>query len=129
MNEYTVLDILRAILPHKEIGWKDIGETFYRFTLAKTPWFNLYLHALNAPIAHGQCHDHPWSFWTFILKNGYAEYYNGVWHRVKPYSLLHRPAEWRHNVVTMGMAWSLVLTGPRKREWGLRDECHNEIPN
>lgn len=114
--------LLKKFIPFKEIGWEEIGEEFTRFQLVKTPWFNLYLHYLDAPNPHPQCHDHPWWFYTLILKNGYWESKGGhVWERREPGMFLYRPAEFRHNVMTEGPAWSLVLTGPKVREWGLHD--------
>lgn len=44
---------LRRFLPHKEIGWQDIGEVFYRYQLLKTKWVNVYLHQLDAEMASG----------------------------------------------------------------------------
>lgn len=125
-----MIQFLCKLLPYKEIGWKEIGEVFYRFTLAKTPWFNLYLHSLSSPNAHAECHDHPWSFVSLVLWPGYDEYHDGgdifrFWQRKWPGMLLFRPATWKHNVVTpYGTSWSLVLTGPRIREWGFKN-CHD----
>jgi hypothetical protein len=113
--------LLRKVFPHKEIGWEDIGERFTRFTLLKTPWFNVYLHKLYAPAWHPQCHDHPWSFVAVILAGGYLERTDkgDVWRA--PGSVLYRPAEFTHNVVTRGVSWSVILTTARKRAWGFKD--------
>lgn len=112
----------RRVLPHKEIGWQEIGEVFYRYTLVKTPWFSLYLHQLDAPNWHPVgCHDHPWWFITLLLKGGYLEY-NGkkVWHQ-KPGQVMYRPANWSHDITTpYGRSWSLVLTGKKQRAWGFQ---------
>lgn len=107
-----------SLLPQQEIGWKDIGEEFRRFTLLKTPWFRIYLHRLKAELAHEMCHDHPWGFVTLLLKGGYNELHDGVWTWHYAGEVLVRPAEWRHNVVTRGTSWSLVLTGAKRRPWG-----------
>jgi hypothetical protein len=106
-------------LPYKEIGWKELGEVFYRYTLLKTPWFNVYLHKLDAPNWHPVCHDHPWSFVTILLKGGYLEKCDeGTFHR-KPGAMLYRPAEFKHNIITpYGTSWSLVITTKKKRQWG-----------
>lgn len=104
-------------LPHKELGWKDIGEVFTRYTLLKTPLFRVYLHCLYAPRWHPMGHDHPWSFVTLILRGGYLEWTpSGKFYR-PPGSVLHREAEFAHNVITGGVCWSLVVTGPKRREW------------
>ena len=110
-------------LPHEDIGWKSIDETFIRHTLIKTPWFRVYLHKLIAKTPHPQCHNHPWSFVSMVLIGGYWEYTVATgWVWRKPGSILFRPASWTHNVVTDGM-WSLVLTGPKSHEWRFK-ECH-----
>jgi hypothetical protein len=117
-----MLQALLNLFPHEDIGWKEINETFIRYTLLKTPWFRVYIHRLIAVTAHPQCHNHPWSFVAFILKGGYYEYTEvteWVWRNVG--SVLLRPAEWTHNVTTKadGM-WSLVITGPKSHQWGFK---------
>ena len=111
---------LLKLFPHEDIGWKDIDETFVRYTLLKTPWFRVYLHNLIAVTPHPQCHNHPWSFVAFLLVGGYWEYTAETnWKLRLPGEVLFRPAWWTHNVVTNpdGM-WSLVFTGPKRHEWG-----------
>jgi hypothetical protein len=120
--------LIRRYIPFKEIGWAEIGEKFTRYQLLKTRWFNIYLHQLSAPKWHPQCHDHPWSFVAILLKSGYLEESvrdagNGDWyHEVKahkPGSILYRPAEFSHNVITpFGTSWSIIFTGPKVRQWG-----------
>jgi hypothetical protein len=120
-----MLALLCKILPYKEIGWKELGEVFYRFTLLKTPWGNLYLHRLDAPCWHPACHDHPWSFLTILLWNGYLERVGDqdeykVYKR-RPGSILYRPAEFSHSIITpYGTSWSLVFTTKKVRDWGFK---------
>ncbi len=116
--------ILKWLLPYRDIGWTEIGEEFTRFTFFTCRWLTIYIHRLYAPNPHPDCHDHPWSFVTFILKGGYWETTNGQdWCWRRPGSILYRPAEFSHNVVTRDVAWSVVITGPKKREWGF-NVCH-----
>jgi hypothetical protein len=114
--------MLRRFLIHKEIGWVEIGEVFYRYQLLKTRWFNLYLHQLDAPAWHPVgCHDHPWWFVTVLLKGGYLEKQNSDadLKRRYPGQILYRPAEHAHDVITpYGRSWSLVLTGRKSHSWG-----------
>lgn len=115
--------------PRKEIGWEEIGEKFTRFFLFKSRFFNVYLHKLNAPNWHPECHDHPWSFLSIILRRGYLEkaWYDGggymeqgwVTKKIYPGMVIWRRAEHVHNVVTNGTAWSLIITGPKRRQWGM----------
>jgi hypothetical protein len=114
--------LLRRILPYKEIGWQDIGEVFYRYQIVKSRWFNVYLHQLDAPEWHPVgCHDHPWSFVTILLKGGYLEHHEENYIRRYPGEILYRPASWTHDVITpFGRSWSLVITGPKKNNWGFK---------
>lgn len=107
------------LFPRRDIGWEEIGEEFTRWTLLWTPWFIIYLHRLKALTPHPQCHDHPWSFIAVLLKGGYSEYHNGVWTWRRAGSVLFRPAMFSHNVVTRGVSWSVIVTGPKYREWNL----------
>lgn len=101
----------------------EIGEVFTRYTIMSCPWGSIYLHRLFAPVPHPQCHDHPWSFVAILLAGGYREYHRGVWTDRRPGSVLFRPAHYAHNVVTHGVSWSVIFTGPRTRAWGFTDTC------
>jgi hypothetical protein len=116
----TFADFLRKVLPHKELGWKEIGEEFTRFTLLKTPWFRVYLHRLYAPLWHNLAHDHPWDFFVLILRKGYLEMDRDGYQHRRFGSFFFHPAEYAHNVKTGGydVAWSIVFTGPKRRPWG-----------
>jgi hypothetical protein len=44
-----------------------------RFILAKTPWGGAYLHHIIRSDWDRCLHDHPWGFWTLMLRGGYWE--------------------------------------------------------
>jgi hypothetical protein len=120
-----MIDMLNPLLctllykiPHKDIGWEAIGEKFTRFTVLRNRFFTVYLHRLDAPNWHPECHSHPWSFVTFLLWGGYEEQVGTKVYWRRPGSILYRPAEFVHNVITHGVSWSLIITGPKRREWG-----------
>lgn len=120
--------LLRRWLPHKEIGWTEIGEKFTRYTVFKTRWLTVYLHQLDAPVPHPLCHHHPWHFWAFILCGGYWETHDGrpeVWRSVG--SVLYRTARFTHNVHTRPgrTNWSLCVMSGKKREWGFQACAHS----
>lgn len=120
------MDLIRRLLPFKDIGWPEIGEIFTRFTLVKSRWGAVYLHRLYCPNEHPHCHDHPWSFVTVILRGGYWEKTDEglTWRR--PGSILYRPAEFRHTVITTTKtSWSLVIVGRKRRSWGFVESCRN----
>lgn len=114
-------EFLRKVFKHKELGWYEIGERFTRYSLFKSNWLNLYLHQLSCPNEHTLCHDHPWWFITVILWKGYLETTSGKEHRRYPGMVLYRPADHMHKVLTpFGTSWSLVITGPKGRDWGFK---------
>ena len=121
-SQSWIESVLRRFLPHKEIGWQEIGEVFFRYNLIKTRWFNLYLHQLDAPNWHpAGCHDHPWWFVTILLRGGYLEKNGGELKRHGPGEILYRPASFSHDIITpYGRSWSLVLTGPKSHNWGFQ---------
>lgn len=106
---------------YKELGWKEIKEVFYRWTILSTPWFNVYLHMLDAKIWHDKCHNHPWWFIAIILSGGYWEMANGkmIWRQ--PGNILYRKAEFTHNVMTPTVNWSLIIVGKKSKQWGMID--------
>jgi hypothetical protein len=120
------------MLPHQQIGWQEINEDFIRFTLLKTPWVRIYLHRLEADRPHPHCHDHPWSFVSLLLAGGYWERCQSprecgpIWHWRNPGQVLYRPAEFKHNVKTLGVSWSLIFTGRKRRPWGFTEDCRND---
>jgi len=117
--------LLRRSLPFKEIGWTPIGEVFTRYQILKTRWGNIYLHQLTAPQWHEKCHDHPWWFVSLILWPGYLEQNDEGFFYREPGTIWYRPAHYRHNVVTPhGTSWSLIVTGPKSRDWGF-DQCQD----
>lgn len=117
--------LLRWAIPHVDIGWRDIGEEFTRYTVASNRFFRVFIHQMHAPIAPPKCHDHPWSFVSLILTGGYWESSNGKdFTFYKPGSVLFRRAEFAHTVKTNPpehSAWTLVITGPYRRQWQNKD--------
>jgi hypothetical protein len=112
----------------------------------------LYLHKFYTGDTDRHLHDHPWSFKSLILWNGYFEVrFNPEWLKWQqwqkfglergpeppqtltnwygPGSLLTRGAAWAHSVklATNGdgsvkHAWSLVWTSAKERSWGFHTE-------
>lgn len=44
-----------------------------RYTLISTRFFRLFLHKILRSDDDRDLHDHPWNFWTFILRGRYRE--------------------------------------------------------
>lgn len=118
----------------------DTGPYLVRWTLFGCRFFSVKLHHILQ--SDDAClHDHPWPFISIILKGGYWEHAPvledwycalpdkismqiQVWDTerkwYKPFSIIRRPALWRHRLElpNKNTCWSLVLTGKPIREWG-----------
>lgn len=121
---------------------RDTGPYLIRWAFT-TPLFGIKLHHILRSDEDRDLHDHPWSFLSLILWGGYWEHRAFIeshnckydirlagkpvtirrWHG--PGSVLWRPAPSPHRLeLLLGRsAWTLVFTGPKKREWGFRTVC------
>ena len=95
----------------------------------KTSKWALMLHQMHTPDPDTCHHDHPWWFWTLILKGGYFEHVTDVdgnvhWVSNRPGRLRYRPALHTHRIAGLGAkeCWTLVLRGPYERSWGFHKE-------
>lgn len=122
------------------------GPLLIRYKIVKGPLFGICVHKLCRSDYDRALHDHPWWFISLVLSGGYIEVHQPdpgrknqrigtdglVWVWRAPWSIAHRPAEWRHRVIIPAVvvtdvpdamrrgrpAWTLVLMGPRVRKWG-----------
>lgn len=44
-----------------------------RLRVIQTPLFSIYVHWIERPDEDRHPHDHPWTFWAFIVRGGYVE--------------------------------------------------------
>jgi len=94
--------------------------------LPKTPWFKVYVHKFLRSDEDRALHDHPWEFWSVMLRGTYIEVTEDARtvRSVRKHPVVHRPATWRHRVELVGHGvaeqpcWTLIVTGPKVREWG-----------
>ena len=111
----------------------DGGLYLRRWRIVQTPWFAIYLHKIARSDKDRDLHDHPWSFVSLILRGGYDEVLDGAasWFpttanawakpvRRRWLSLSFRRATDAHRILRLHRTptWTLVLTGPRRRDWG-----------
>ena len=119
-------------------GHDDVYLSRYWLIGDKNSRFAVMLHKMHRPDDDACHHDHPWSFWTFVLWGGYVE---DVTHRTEvnpPYAdwgtvietvkrrfnrpgmLLFRRATHTHRIhkLPKGSCWTLVLRFKYKRAWG-----------
>jgi len=100
------------------------GDYLVRWRLIQTPWFALYLHKIltaDVPVYH----DHPWSFFSIVLRGGYYEWrinkhnpeYDIVRH-IKHVNIMRRDDAHYIQVLDRTPTWTLLLVGTRRRKWG-----------
>lgn len=122
----------------------DRDPYLMRLIVFKCPWFAVMLHFFAG--SDDECpHDHPWPFWSLILRGGYWEWSpcqnrpadrhgcrvcqapDGSWLRAVWYgtgSLLRRGSTWLHRVeidpskARTSRTISLVFTFVKVRHWG-----------
>ena len=91
-----------------------------RYTVLKTRWGNLCLHVFHRS-DNSERHDHPWTFVSLILWNGYIEETPSGRRRIWPGMVLRRRALWEHRVELLRpTCYDCMGTGASHREWG---EC------
>lgn len=110
---------LQRYIRHRDIVINDEVH-LRRWTLLKFAGYSLRLHHFFKPDVDRCLHDHPWGFLTLILWGGYVEQTETGLHRRRPGQVLIRRATFRHSVVELprGHCWTLILMGPKWREWG-----------
>jgi len=120
--------------PHFYIGGRDNPYMLRWYLLPRNRWLNLYLHKFCRDDDDRALHDHPWWFVSVMLWGSYVETVpSSPWNRnarcvggdwlLDRYrgwlSVAYRRATDRHRVsLDNGHCWTLVLTGPKVREWG-----------
>lgn len=133
--------------PDLVVGGEDNPYLRRWYLLPRNPWLNLYLHNVLRDDDDRALHDHPWANLSWILDGGYVESLPrpGAERRFRdwgtpqlaflkvyraPGSLILRPRPTQaHRLILtrrfgiMGdtvitPAWTLFITGPRRREWG-----------
>lgn len=110
-----------------------IGSYMRRWIL-RTPFGTLRIHNIRRSDAGRDFHDHPFHFWSLILRGGYIEHRLGCrcacgvddswraspWCRhYGPGSLVRRRAADFHRLELVGgPAWTFVVSSRKVRSWG-----------
>jgi hypothetical protein len=98
----------------------------------KTPWGDIRIHNILRSDADDALHDHPMSFWTFILKGSYCEvlplhpfndeFFEDSYATKRVFrrwlSIRWVEAEQPHRLILEKPVWTLVLTNQSNRDWG-----------
>lgn len=91
--------------------------------------FNVFLHKFLKGDPD-DVHDHPWPYFTLILRGGYWEWvpvFNTLGEKINEIKIWRAPGHWRfcsaksyHRIeLEPGVtAWTLFVPGPKQRDWG-----------
>lgn len=111
--------------PHFRIGREGDWYMLRWFLIPRNRWLNVYLHKFLRDDDDRALHDHPWWFVSIVLRGSYIEYTPRGWAMRHAGGIAYRPAEHRHRVELLRdrinqpvPCWTLVITGPKVREWG-----------
>jgi hypothetical protein len=98
----------------------------HRWTLLDVGSAKLLLHHFLPTKRDRDPHDHPRSFLTFVFLGRYDdEQPSGIIDRVQAPAVRFRRAEHAHITVAGPRgAWSLVVMGPKRRDWGFLRDGH-----
>jgi hypothetical protein len=92
---------------------------YLRRWFVRTPYFTVRLHHWLHSDDERYLHDHTWWFITFVLKGGYTDVSDKGNEHLKAGSIRYRAATHKHSVkVDTEGAWTLLITGPKIRNWG-----------
>ena len=114
----------RGLFEGFEVTSDLIAHDYMRRWRLITPWICFRLHHILRSDSDRHHHDHPMDFVSFILRGGYVEYTPDKEPRVcKPFRFVFRRAEDLHFIKLRGRsAWTFLITGPFRREWGFQTE-------
>ena len=113
-----------ALFSKKDIGYSPNDIAIRRWRIISTPLGGIYLHEIRRPDKDRDCHDHPWTFRTFILWGGYNEMYithdKGIearsWTRFSRHAM---PLWAAHKIMEVAPhTYTLVLVGRKRKNWG-----------
>lgn len=117
---------LKKILP-----WRAVKNEMYmiRFFLLGSrgegsSWPSLRIHHIKSSDDDRAYHDHPYAFWSFILKGSYIEHQPGKLSRRFHFGNMNKKGldDYHRLELDKGSTWTLVFCGPRRQEWGFLTE-------
>jgi hypothetical protein len=129
--------------PHITLGGDDPYMKRW-YVIPRNHVFNIYLHQFCRSDEDHALHDHPWNFWSLILRGQYIEHTAAGSLLRKRFSLAYRPAEHAHRVELESEVesftddgyynpwtgdstfyrkvekpvWTLFFTSRKRRQWG-----------
>lgn len=113
-----------AVMASFDIPCKNEQLYLRRLRIIQTPWFGVYLHETTHPDQDRDLHDHPWNFWSFVLKGGYTELFtldgNTKTNKFNRFSFHKMSRLAFHKITELNNVptWTVIFAGKRVREWG-----------
>lgn len=130
----SMMNKLLARVNHRDIYQYDNDVCIYlrRYYLFPTKprgecrfnWpFGIKIHNIKRSDLDRDLHDHPWGFWSLILKGGYVEETpsgepNTLTQWFGRGSFIRHKATDFHKLTLFEPTWTLVITWGRERIWG-----------
>lgn len=124
------------------VGSMTTEQWFDRPDGAKALWAAR-LHHIATPDHDRELHDHPWDFYSLVLRGGYIErrpkyptenWFNWEHNEIGietwrlPGSLAFRRHTDRHRIThVLPDTWTLVITSPKRHEWGFYTEKNGKV--
>jgi hypothetical protein len=115
--------------------WADIPDKKHpgwvylrRLRMFQTPLFSVYLHFIYSADTDRDPHNHPWTFWSLILRGGYTErvfthscnrLQSCVLRSHRRFSGHRMPKTHAHMIDSLkpGLV-TLIFAGSKKQDWG-----------
>ena len=96
-------------------------ERYYIFLKDRTNFpFNIFIHKILKSDPD-DLHDHPWSYFTFILRGGYWEITKEGRFWKGPFTFRWNNAKSLHRIEldpNVSDCWTIFIPGQKQREWG-----------
>ena len=109
-------------LPKKvlEIRSKKGKLHFQRWRLIEILGRGIFIHHFTRSDKDLHLHDHPWDFYSLVLKGGYVELTKDGTVTRNPGDFGFIAAEKLHQIKSLltDSSWTLIFRGKRKRVWG-----------
>lgn len=127
-NLMTKLGLKRLV--YDRVNGELYLTRYYVFLKERSKFpFNIFLHHFHKSDEE-VLHDHPWSYFTIILKGGYWEWipqFNSKGEKIGEVRKWRGPGHFRvssatsyHRIELMPdvECWTLFMPGPKQRDWG-----------
>lgn len=111
--------IIKKLFLVKEIKSKTGVLHFRRWRILSLPFLSVYIHQIYKPDEDPFLHDHPWNYFSLILKGSYIEQTPTSLNTMTPGKFVFKKATNFHKIQkVLAPTVTLFCTGRRLRDWG-----------